>query len=116
MGRQEQFPRNSRISRKPPIFGAKTQSEMDIFIYRIMDFVVYQILGHRIVIGSTIIPVHWSVLDKRTTHASGTPPYNVNTYYAYFSVYIFIEHTYSIVRIFIDHMFTSKYHREPRHE
>ena len=68
-----------------------------------MDLVAYQILGHWIVIGNRTIFGHWTVIgnrsiighwiviDKRTTHASGTPPDTIVTYYTFVYVYIIIS-------------------------
>ena len=68
-----------QILKEPLISGAthSTCWKMDFFIYRTMDSFAYHIIDH------------WIVLDKRTTHASGTPPSNINTYYAYAIVYTF---------------------------
>ena len=85
---------------------------MDFFTYRTMDSFVYQIIGHWIIIGTKTIFEHWTVLDKRTTHASGTPPFSINTYYANDIINTF---EYAIIDIFaysIVYIFEYKYRQE----
>ena len=46
--------------------------------FRKMVLIGYQVIGR------------WIVIDKRTTHASGTP-LNIRMYYIFFIVYTFIS-------------------------
>ena len=85
---------------------------MEIFTYWNMVFFIYHIIGHWIIIGITTIFEHWTVIDKRTTHASGTPPFNVNTYYANAIIYIFAYSIIDIFAYFIAYTFDDKYRQE----
>ena len=99
----------SKILKDPPLFDVEMCynpcRKMDLVVWK-MDLVVYQtlglwivtgnrtILGHWIVIGNRTILGHWIVIDKRTTHASGTPLDNIDTYYTFFTFYTIISKYY----------------------